>query len=273
MGWQQWLRGFIKVELPKKFSIKFLNNIKNIKILNLKITKKVIVEDKRTLVLNWRQLSREGKKELSNQLPFIVKDGGAVLEGEFKDRADDYKKQIDAPEKQELIKYFSDKIPLSDISILKASLYLKSLLESGGETRKIKQEIMIRYGNRGKNISNLCSAGYYETWIKPLYEEMRKLPEFSKEKFLEVYNEIVNLYPFAVFIHHGMSSEEVEQIITQKIKASRQYGIKTLNIHGIGEENVAKIRKVVEKIEKEIKLKKRIEEEEGIIVVKLTLSN
>lgn len=270
MDWQKGLKGLIQI-FPnlKNFSPKLLNNIK---IFSLNINKKV-VEQKNSVIINWAQLEKEEKEKLLGQLPPLLKEGVDVLEGEFKETRDDYNEKINIRKSQGLIEFFLDKIPASDIPILKASLYLRSVLESKGETQRIKKDIMLRYGDRGKNISNLCSAGYFENWIRPLYEKMSKFPWFTKKRFTTAYNEIVTYYPFATFVHRGMSEEEVEKEIVQKIETREQYGVNILNIHGIGQDNVAKIRNVVDKLKPKIKFQKRIEEEGDIIVVKLTIGD
>ncbi|MEK7513870.1 MAG: hypothetical protein AAB580_03185, partial [Patescibacteria group bacterium] len=102
--------------------------------------------------------------------------------------------------------------------------------------------------------------------------EMSKLPKFTPESFLKVYEEIVLNYPFALFVHHEMSGKDIEESISKKIDLMRKYGISEFNIHGIGGENVEKIKKVIENLKIKGRLKKSVKEEGNIIVVKLILS-
>lgn len=265
MNWD-WLKNLfpnlknVNLQLLSNLHISFFSNNKKITI------------DKRSIKIDWKELSVKEKKIVLKKVPQLLKKGADIFDEEFKETAEDYKEKIGVKENQELLEYFRDKIPFSDLPILKASLYLRSVLQNKGQTWIIKEDIMRRYGLRGKNISNLCSAGYFEKWIRPAYEEMIKLPNFSLEKFLKVYEEMVMSYPFALFVHRRMTDQEIEKLIRSKIKLMKQYGITELNIHGIGADNVKKIREVIEKLQLEEKFIKSVGEEGNIIVVKMTLS-
>ncbi|MEE8403261.1 MAG: hypothetical protein V3R93_05875 [Candidatus Hydrothermarchaeaceae archaeon] len=135
---------------------------------------------------------------------------------------------------------------------------------------KLKGDIIKKHGKRGLNISNLCSAGYFETMIRPLYEEMKKDPDFSNEKFMEKYDIIINEEAFAIFVSGSMSVDNVKNAIQQKIERNLKYGVKFVNIHGIGKGNVEKIREALSYIEGIYSnINKTLEEKENIIFVKL----
>ncbi len=265
MNWDWLIKLFPKL---KKLNLEFFKNLTFIH-----IGPKIKYTDKRSLKINFNKLSPKEKKTISNKLPKLLESGVDILEEKFKETADDYKEKIQSASNQKVLEYFKGKIPDNDISILKASLYLKSVFESDGETKLIKSNIVNRYGVRGRHICNLCTAGYFETWIRPAYEEMSQLSGFTLGKFLKVYEEIVEFYPFALFVHGRMSEREIKQSIEEKIKIAKKYGIKTLNIHGIGSSNLKKIRKVIDEIEIEDKFDRRVEKEGNVIVIKLTFKN
>lgn len=247
-----------KVNLKNIVKIHFGINIGN----KIKITNN-------TYKFDYHALPEEQQKSLLKTLPEEINKDNDLLEEKFEEKTQDYKNVISESSNREILIYFNDKLPPSDLPILKASLYLKYLLESGKETGNIKQDITMRYGRRGNNISNLCSANYFQTWIKPLYEEMKKSSEFSKEKFYIAYNEIVENSPFALFVNKYMNKEEVKKEIKLKIEQMRKYGVENLNIHGIGEKNIECIRNAIVELA-DIKIfEKRIEEEGNIIVVRL----
>ena len=95
---------------------------------------------------------------------------------------------------------------------------------------------------------------------------------FTKEKFLEAYNLVVEHYPFAIFVHRGLSVSEIVAEIEKKISESKKYGIKILNIHGIGSDNMLNITEAVKKIKDKYRLEITIEERSSLFVVKIKLN-
>ena len=179
-------------------------------------------------------------------------------------------KQIDSsPESQELIAFFKGKIPASDIEALRQSVYVNAVQERGSDIQKLKGDIVTRYGNRGRNICLLYSAGYFTSQIKPLYQEMISQPDFSPDDFNTIYERIVNESPYAVFINREMSSETAEREVRDRINVAKKYGVKYLNIHGIGEENVSKIKYILEKLRPEFSLPEEIKTQGNVITVKI----
>lgn len=172
------------------------------------------------------------RESVQNENALIIEDDSEKLIEEFSSFDEKNKKELD---------YFRGKIPTTDLQILRSSMFLKSQHESGVPVFRLKDNIVRKYGERGRNIANLCSAGYYELMIKPLYEEMYSQPDFSQQKFTERYNVIVDQYPFAVFVGRGMKFDQLKIDVFEKIKLNKKYGIPSLSIHGIGSENVQKI--------------------------------
>jgi hypothetical protein len=262
--------GGIKVDAKKVI------NFEKISILNnLNIGTKTTTIDNRTLIIDYSELSEKERRDLlSKQIPQQFKNGIPILEQGFYENVDKYKETVGTDVNKELISYFTGKLPNEDIIVLKASIYLKEVLVAGGDSDSIKQEIIQRYGTRGKNISNLYTAGYFTSWIKPLYEELTKSNSDSmatKKKFCEIYQEIVKYPPFALFIHRSMTPLEIEREIKNKISHLNRYGIKTLNIHAIGHRNIETTNKVIKKLEKSIKFKKEEVKEDAILVIKLMI--
>lgn len=168
-----------------------------------------------------------------------------------------------------LLDFFSGKMPPTDLETLRASFVIKELHEKHQPVGKLKLDIMQRYGKRGSNISNLCTAGYFSSVIKPLYEAMAASSNFTKDQFLERYNVIVEQYTFAVFVSNRMSEEVTKNDILGKMKLNKSYGIHEMNVHGIGIGNVVKIQKVLYKIKKEIQWPAQIDSGNSFINVKL----
>lgn len=256
-----------KIKLPKNV----LNNLK-VNILNDINNNSPVIYDKRTQILNidLGKQSPEAIKDILLSLPEMVDASFPTLKLTSTQKAEDYLEKIGVSENQKLIDYYADKLPIGDLVILKASLYLKSVLNNGGETIFIKNDIAKRFGTRGRNISNLCSANYFNTVIKTVYESMAEAEDFKIEMFWKEYNFIVDIYPFAVFVNIGVGEKEIKKTTLEKIKWNKKYGHHELNIHGIGKVNINKITNVLKEIEKEIDIKdKTVNLERGIIVVKL----
>lgn len=257
------LDGLFKL-FPSLKKIKALNNIH----LTVNIGNKYEI-DNRKILLDYGKLNSSEKKEILSRLPKTVEQGYDLLEENFDKKAKQYKETVNDKSSLDILSFFKDKIPPNDLPILKASLYLKHLLDSRQETAKVKNEIILRFGDRGRNISNLCSANYFLSWFKPLYEEISKSPNFTLDRFIAIYDEIVHNLPFTIFVNAGMKEEEVKQIITEKIESMKNYGLENLYIHGIGKPNILRIKKVVNDLINDGSFSKSIQEENKIIVVTL----
>ena len=134
----------------------------------------------------------------------------------------------------------------------------------------MKKDLIKRFGDEGRIICNLCTSGYFDEggYIKQLYGEMSASSDFEPAKFRGEFKKIVTLSPFAEFVYKDMSEEELAGEINQKLSTYQKYGIKFLAIHGIGKQNVEKIRKIVYELEEQNPdLKPKIAQEENIIQV------
>lgn len=221
------------------------------------------------LVINTNNLDKNESKIVKHFLEGNVEEGNMLLE----ENSEKLLQEVISIEKEgtnkSLLGFFKGKIPLSDLEILRASFVIKELHEKHQPVGKLKMDIMQRYGKRGGNISNLCTAGYFSSVIKPLYEAMAASSNFTQEQFLERYNVIVEQYTFAVFVSNRMSEEITRGDILRKIKLNKSYGIHEINVHGIGRQNVLKIHRVLYKIKKEIQWPAQIDSGNSFINIKL----
>lgn len=223
-----------------------------------------------TININVPSLSERGKGDLKKIIEGAVKtEGSLLLEDKAKKVLEDFNKEDKDEATRVTLDYFRGKIPLPDIEILRASLYIKTVFERGESVEDLKWGIIQRYGKRGNNIANLCTAGYFETIIKPLYEEMAAQPDFSTEKFLARYEVIVTQSTFAVFVNRRMSADELRAEVERKMELNKKYGIKTLNIHGIGAENVDKILDLVSELKDKFSQSPEIDSSQRFVTVKI----
>ena len=93
----------------------------------------------------------------------------------------------------------------------------------------------------------------------------------DKQVFLEAYELIVEDFPFAIFVSRDMGVAEITREIKSKIDDCKKYGIETLNIHGIGEENIFNITKAVEALQKEVEFEFDFVKKGRLFVVKVSL--
>ncbi len=197
-----------------------------------------------------------------------------LLEDEYRERVDDIATKQSTESEINTLSYFKHIIPSDDFAALRASLYLRDRFKEGAgwdEISRLKTGIIKIHSRRGRNISDLCSAGYFETLIKKIYEETIS-GGYSKEDFLSVYNIIIEEGTIAVFVSEGMPEKQIEIEIEGKIKRNKEYGIHFLYVHGIGGENSRKIRNVLYNLKDKHRASMKISSREvaGILSVKIT---
>ena len=265
-----------------KHLFKFDFNIGDINLLNINIQNNSNNECKpveylpesNLLTLNSGKFTPEQSLKIAPLLNQAVADGVTLLER----KSNETLRNIDISEQSDdvaaVLDFFREKIPRDDFDALRAAMYIRIQFREGVNSKTIydlKGGVINRYGMRGLKICNLCSAGYFENLLKPVYEEMETYNDFSSEKFIEYYNTIIHEEAFAVFISREMSSYEVKNTIESQIKRNLNYGVKKVDIHGIGRNNSMKIRDAIEDIEIVYpEMHKKIEEEGRIIFANLS---
>ena len=204
------------------------------------------------VTINVFQLNQAEKAFLKDWTKESLTEKGVPLIREDASKIIEKHRQIEKlKENKTFLDFFKDKISSADLQALRASIYLKQIREEGQSIEELKSGIIHRFGSRGNNISNLYSAGYFHSQIKPLYEEMASQAGFNPEQFKAEYEIIVTQSPHAVFINSSMTPEQAKQAVINRMKISVQYGIKQLNIHGLGTSNVKKIYQVLERLKPE----------------------
>ncbi|MFA6431837.1 MAG: hypothetical protein WCV91_05635 [Candidatus Margulisiibacteriota bacterium] len=200
------------------------------------------------LKINPTKLSEEDREEIRGFIRSELENGATLLETSSEEMIGQIKKEESTEETERLLNFLRDKIPSQDLSVWRASLYLRSLYRANKKenVQEIKDQIIERYGDRGRNIANLCSANYLEDFFIPLYDSYSG--EAKKEAFVETYDDIVTNHPFSIFVNAQMTKSGLEEEIVSR----KKYGIKLLNIHGIGKSNIKIINEVITKIEDEL---------------------
>lgn len=228
-------------------------------------------DNRKTLIINIGKLEKKELPRLQSAIKEFEARGDLLIEATAQKTLEDFKQVDSHAENRTLLEYFKGKLPARDIEILRASFYLKTVYERGDPVSHLKQDIINRYGERGRNISNLCTAEYFTSQIKPLYDEMYSQPNFSPDEFLKIYEIIVTESPYAIFINTMMSQGDVKREVHNKIEIDKKYGIRYLNIHGIGKDNVEKITYLLKELTPKLALPPEITRDasEKFIVVKI----
>jgi len=78
-----------------------------------------------------------------------------------------YQEYASQPKDKQILSFFENLIPEGDFSALKMALYLRyQATQKRGNISHLKADIRYRFGDRGVNIANLCSTGYFEEFME-----------------------------------------------------------------------------------------------------------
>lgn len=216
-------------------------------------------------------------KELEEQVQkYIAEDGQYIFSNT--DNAKNLNKIasiIYDSSKKQLLDFINTSIPRQDRGLWISGLVLRDSTNRE-EVGKIKMDMIYTAGHRGKNIANLCKSEYLESKIIPLHEKLITLSHQDGEReFLSSYSRMVNYPVFAVFVGASQSQKEVLEEIRSKIQILLgDNGQDQIDIHGINNSNVRKIKTLLPEIIKEFGkniARHSVQDSEGFIKVQIFL--
>lgn len=235
-------------------------------------------ESTKTLHVNTNEIIKNAaqKKEFKDTLRYEIDAEYTIIDEKSENTVLDYKEEEKSSFFKKVVEFFKDKISPQDLEIIKAALYVRRCFERGEGIEGLKEGIRQRHGKRGNNIANLCTSSYFENYLMPVYEHLVKISESERdaqEEFNNVFNTMAEELPISVFMCHKMSADEVKKQIINKVENNSKYGVRFLNIHGIGTHNIKTIQSTVAELEKTRDFKKNIklDEKRQIISVRLEL--
>ncbi|MFH1696389.1 MAG: hypothetical protein ABH854_00590 [Candidatus Diapherotrites archaeon] len=285
MGWLKDLSGLFKgiVEINAKgakIDVRLFNfNIDNQKITitnsgNRQVNNKAIYKRGATVYIDLAQVKDEQKKKLKPIIKeYLDSSDEPLLEVETDKLLENLDKYAPAKEgeSRRIVEFFHNIIPPNDLEALEAALYLRSAFERREGIDKMRKDIRCSFGSRGANITKLCSARYFEGFLIPMYNTLSEEGEMGKRRFNELYELTVGKAALTVFVYEEMTPEEIQKQIAEKIEISKKYGIRFINIHGIGTNNAAKIKQCMEDRKDFFKSfeRKIVFEKENIIILEL----
>ena len=257
----------------EKFQIK--DSFRDIKVLCSDSKKVEVKIESLTLnIINPQLATGEVKTFVDGVIAESYQQRAEIIDCDADSIGSDYVVQLSNIKFHEIVNFFSSKLSSTDMVMLESALYLRKLFERDerAKCRKVKEQIMTRYGARGGNLCNLCTAGYLENSIIPLFQELDKSTPLSVSEFRTIFYDLIDGYPTAVFVHQYMTKDDINSKVFGKIKENVEFGIYELTIHGIGNENIKTIQKTVEQIKnKSLGKAIDIKVEGRAIKVKLTL--
>lgn len=146
-------------------------------------------------------------------------------------------------EDRDLLIFFKGKISDFDLAALELSLFIRREFFYKHNLNDLLNDIYVKYGVRGKLIANLCTAGYFDQLLKPLYENSAP----THDQFYEMYNHLLDGNVYALFVNNKMNKNQIKTEIIRRIELGRKYGLKQIHVHGIGRTNINKIKSVLNK--------------------------
>jgi len=163
--------------------------------------------------------------------------GGLLLKKSKEEVLNSYNEYATNNNDRGILQFFFNVIPKDDFNALKMSLYLRDQQVKGKNISGYKRDIRERFGERGANIANLCSAGYFEAEFMPLLYN-----SVSKDEFYEYYEIAVGKKARALFVHGGMDRDDIEKEFNAMLGRALNYHMKDFRVHGLGKQNVFNIK-------------------------------
>ncbi len=237
MGWFEALKDFVNVRLKFGNSSFFTLNINS----HNTTTENKAELDKKTLIIYPKNLSASDKKALEKILKEAENEEELLFDEEKSLILKNAVAYEDSGEDDLILKFYKGEIPPLDYKALEQSLFLRSEFKAKRQIAGFKLEISNKYGARGNNIANLCSANYFEELIKVHNE-------YGLEVFKKTYELLVGQGIYALFIHYAMKAVDIEKEIKRNIQACKDYDIPGFRVHGIGKENIKKIKTAIKSL-------------------------
>ncbi|HXS99389.1 MAG TPA: hypothetical protein VN915_01830 [Elusimicrobiota bacterium] len=199
----------------------------------------------------------ELKINLSGMTPEQIKATAEILKDGFFNRGQTFVEKTSSDtilevrkveaKNQEILDALKPFVSADDHMAVRAALFLRDEYQAGKNVNKLKHQMVTRFGKRGANIANLCSAGYLDG-VPDQIEKARQSPGFAEERLRKWFDLFVAESAFAVFVKAEDNETATRKFIVEKITTNASYGIHRLVIHGIGKDNLNKIRKVVDEL-------------------------
>ncbi len=160
----------------------------------------------------------------------------------------EYKTFEKAPDFTRVEEYFANKIPPDDLRLLQTGLLVREMcFDRIKKEQAMKIKERAAKDRRSRNIINLASAGYFEDYIKPIFDSN------EYEKAMLEYREIVDYMPEIVFVNNNMSVSDIVMRVEEKLALKKRYHLEVsqIIINGIGRQCAQNISDAVKELKEE----------------------
>jgi hypothetical protein len=241
----------VKLNFSKKSGLKLFDINHPDKLLTIYVNRLSIKEE--------RNLKASIKKHFELDNIYLIEESKTAL----LERLYSYNDKRD----NQILAFFKPILSGLDWQALRDSLFLRNEFKLRNNVGQLKNDIVLRYGERGNVISNMCTAGYFEETMIPLYNN-------SSKEFWAYYDMAIDRGITALFVNGKMTVAKIKEEIKRRLIQAKAYGLPYIHIHGIGQKNINNINECIEKeksnlgfTEKNIFMDKKLE----ILVVEIIL--
>lgn len=272
-NWLDKLKNFVEAGFHLDLSHFTLINIQIGEINNAKKgdIKSVMLDEKsQTLQIDISRLTKEQMRDFRSIVDSYIVEGNYLLEEESADLLNKLYSFNKKSDYQKHLSFFKGLISTDDFKALESSYFMRTEHESNADSVIIgnhKKEIRNRFGQRGGHIANLCTTGYFEELLIPIYN-------YEPDSFQSWYKLVVDQGALTLFIHSGMKNEEIISTLRNKTELAKRYGLSHFYVHSKGARNIRTIKKCLAEFEKTYKAIPKIErqiEALNIIVIQFIL--
>lgn len=193
------------------------------------------------LVINTNKLNTQEIKKLGELAKEYKVSEGKILKENTLRKYNELLNYKESKEAAAIKEFFRPIIPADDLDALDTALMMRAKFERNEDIKEEKFDLLKRYQDRGRNIGNLCTAKYFDSYLMELYNHRE-----SDEKFKELYEGIISNAVLAIFVNERMTKITLDKEIKPKLAANKRYGLSAFYIHGLGVFNVNTIHQWLE---------------------------
>lgn len=150
----------------------------------------------------------------------------------------------------ELVDFVTKSLPAKDHALWEAGLLLRQHFSRGENelVSQIKQDMMSADPLRGKNIANLCNAGYLESEIIPMHKTLTDLER--SEDFIKFYEALVTQTPTSIFVGMSHNKRLLREELFRKIEYATNYSAPYVKVHALGRHHVELAKEILKEVRK-----------------------
>lgn len=139
---------------------------------------------------------------------------------------------------RKLLDFVLKSLPPRDHSLWETGLLLRGYFERREKelVAKIKDDMIATDSIRGKNIANLCTAGYLESEIIPMHNALTDLERL--QDFAKFYEALVTQTPTSIFVGITHTEVSLKEELAGKIKYALTYSAPYVKVHAMARRNV-----------------------------------